>query len=216
LTVSLENIRRDFAREHDAAAVIRFVDRVLAADKEYSWNEVQGSIYFSAEAADHDFGDTLRKKISDEVERILVRTDPEEGKISWLAPADLSAWRVDRETVERVAAKNLDALLEGKKLEVEEVDGMRVGMVPVDSVFKASVIFAPSFKRFVSTELGWPVFVVIPCRDFIFVFGEKDRALLDRLGSVVQHEYRASSYPITTEVLRFSDTGIDAIGAFPK
>jgi len=33
---------------------------------------------------------------------------------------------------------------------------------------------------------------------------------------VVVREFRSSGYPITTEVLRVSSEGIEAIGAFPK
>jgi hypothetical protein len=35
------------------------------------------------------------------------------------------------------------------------------------------------------------------------------------MGSVVVNEFRSSGYPITTEVLRISDDGIEAIGRFP-
>jgi hypothetical protein len=76
------------------------------------------------------------------------------------------------------------------------------------------VIFAPSFRRFVETVLGWPVLVVLPCRDFIYVVAD-DSPLLGQMGSVVVNEFRASGYPITTEVLRISDDGIEAIGHFP-
>jgi hypothetical protein len=88
-------------------------------------------------------------------------------------------------------------------------------MVPVSSVFKASVIFAPGFKRFASKKLEWPILAVIPCRDFIYILSEKDKALLNRMGQVVQKEYRESGYQITTEVLKVSDEGIKAIGKFP-
>jgi hypothetical protein len=89
-------------------------------------------------------------------------------------------------------------------------------MIPVQSVFKASTIFSPNFKEFVKDDLGWPVLAVIPCRDFIYVLPEKDKALLNRMGGVVQNEYRKSGYPITTEVFKISDDGIEAIGKYPE
>jgi len=112
--------------------------------------------------------------------------------------------------------QNLARLLAGLRLKVELIDGMRLAMVPLDSVFKASVIFSPNFKAFITQELDWPVLAVIPCRDFIYAISERDRALLQRMGGVVQREFRESGYPVTTEVLRISDAGIEAIGAFPK
>ena len=110
----------------------------------------------------------------------------------------------------------MNRLLDGKRLEVQKIDGMKLGLVPITSVFKASIIFAPNFRTFVSTELEWPVLAVLPCRDFIYVLSEKDKALLNRMGAVVQREYRESGYPITTEVLKISDNGIKAIGKLSK
>lgn len=56
--------------------------------------------------------------------------------------------------------------------------------------------------------------VVIPARDFIFFLPEGDNELLGRVGTVVVREYTQSGYPITTEVLRLSDDGIEAIGTY--
>jgi len=128
----------------------------------------------------------------------------------------LQKWNVSREDALAAADANMAELIAGKRPEVQEIDGMKLAMVPVSSVFKASVIFAPNFKDFVSDVVGWPVLVVIPCRDFIFVIPEKDKALLNRMGRVVQDEFRNSGYPVTTEVLRISDNEIEAIGKFPE
>jgi hypothetical protein len=129
----------------------------------------------------------------------------------------MGVYRVSEKIAVKEAEANMDELLRGKELELAgEIEGMALGMVPVDSVFKASTIFAPSFKDFVSQKLDWPVLAVIPCRDFIYVLSEKDKALLSRMGTVVQREYRESGYPITTEVLRVADDGIEAIGKFPE
>jgi len=76
------------------------------------------------------------------------------------------------------------------------------------------VILAPSFREWVEPHLAWPVCVVVPCRDFIYVFKE-DQDLFGRLGGVVVREFKESGYPLTTEVLRISDEGIEAIGAYP-
>jgi hypothetical protein len=46
--------------------------------------------------------------------------------------------------------RNQDTLLERVNLEVEEVDGHKLGMVPLDSPYKASVIFAGSFRDLVA------------------------------------------------------------------
>ena len=215
LTISLENVARDFERDHDAAVIARFVERCLGLVVVPDWGTAQKWVYFSAEPSDHEFGETLRKWVTDTVSRVLVVTDAEESKLTWLTPAQLKRWKVKLPELEHAAAKNLDALLRDKKLEMTEVDGKKLGMIPVASALKASLIFAPALRKLVEPELGWPILAVIPCRDFIYVLAEKDRDLLGKMAVVVQREFSGSGYPITKEVLRVSDEGIEAIGAFP-
>ncbi len=217
VTVCLENAARDYARDGDPKAIARFVDATLATFAVPGWARAKPLLFFSAEPSDHQFGDTVRWQVSDSVCRVLVLTDLQERTVTWVTRKMLDEWRVNEADATAAAAANMDRLLEGREPELgREIDGMRLGMVPVESVFKASVIFAPGFKSYVSKKMAWPVLVVIPCRDFVYILSEKDKALLDRMGSVVQREYRESGYPITTEVLRISDEGIKAIGEFPK
>lgn len=216
VTVNLENIARNYQRDGDPKSVIHFVDQILKTPELPGWETAQSFVYFSAEPSDHDFGGSIRETISDKVCKVLVLTDVDEGKVTWLTPSSLAHWGITKAQAEAAASNNMNRLLDGKRLEVEEIDGMKLGMVPITSVFKASIIFAPNFRTFVSAELYWPVLTVLPCRDFIYVLSEKDKALLDRMGAVVQREYRESGYPITTEVLKISDDGIKAIGEFPK
>jgi hypothetical protein len=216
LTISLDNIARELEREKDPAVVERFVDRVLSSLETPAWDVAQDRVYWCAERFDNDFGDTIRETVTDTVTRVLVVTDFEHGLISWLTPSQLAKWNVSIDDVRARAGRNLDALLVGKRLEVSEIGTAKLGMIPVGSALKASVIFAPGFKQLVADVLGWPVLVVIPCRDFVYVIPETDKDLLPRMGPVVQREFRNSGYPITTEVLRISDGGIVAIGAFPE
>ena len=215
LTVNLDNVARDFQRDGDEAAIARFIDRVLSRLDAPPWEVARTRVYWSAERFDHEFGDTLREPVSDTVTRVLVVTDLEHGLITWLTPSDLEKWNVSLRELREAADGNLDRLLADKRPEVANAGDARLGMIPVDSALKASVIFAPGFKQFVAAEVGWPVLVVLPCRDFVYVIAETDQHLLSRMGAVVQREFRASGYPITTEVLRISDAGIEAIGRFP-
>lgn len=217
VTVCLENIAREYARDGDPRAIERFVDTTLATFTVPEWARAKTLLFFSAEPSDHQFGDTVRWQVSDSVCRVLVLTDLQESKITWVTRSMLEEWHVNEAEAVAAAGANMDRLLEGKEPELgEEIDGVRLGMVPIDSVFKASIVFAPGFKSYVSKKMAWPVLAVIPCRDFIYILSEKDKALLNRMGAVVQREYRESGYPITTEVLRISDEGIKAVGEFSK
>jgi hypothetical protein len=69
-------------------------------------------------------------------------------------------------------------------------------------------------KDVVEPVLGWPLFAVMPCRDFVYLLNQKDQALLGRMGQVVMREYQGSGYPISTEVFEITDQCIRAIGDY--
>ena len=136
----------------------------------------------------------------------------------WMRADDREHARAERaaQSVNEALQNNVGQVLTSLRASagLAKADGNALGMIPVDSPYKASVIFAQAFKRLVEDEFGWPVLVVIPCRDFIYVVADNS-PLLGKMGSVVVKEFRNSGYPITTEVLRVSDEGIEAIGQFP-
>ncbi|MGV3723872.1 MAG: hypothetical protein ACO1SX_23490 [Actinomycetota bacterium] len=215
LTVSLENISRDLARDGDPDALRHFVSKIRGSIVELPpWSEAQSGLRFSVEAANHDFGDAIHEPVTGEIARVLVYVDPEESQIRCLTPADLKEWGIDMPEAKRAAAAGMSALLDQTKLEVAPVQSHSLGYLDTDSPLKASLIFSPSLKAKVTPALGWPVYAVIPARDFVYLFPKRDAALIERISSVVVKEYRESGYPITTEVLEISDAGIKAIGKF--
>lgn len=213
--ISIENLARNFARTPDESLIVTFVDAVLAVGAASDWTSLRDHLRFAAIPSNLDVADGIRDPVSPKVQRALVLTDAEETRIEFVSARRLREWDVSKEQANAAATRNMARLVETVRLELADAGGKKLGLVPLDSPFKASVIFAPTFKRFVA-PLGWPVMAVIPARDFIYVFAEAERGLLDQLGAVVQREFRESAYPIATEVLRISDDGITAIGAFPE
>jgi hypothetical protein len=215
-TVSLENLAKEFARDHDAGRVARFVDAILATSTPaLPWPQAQAGVRFSAEPSDHDFGDTLYDPITDSLCRVLTYVDEEESRITWLTPSMLEEWGKSRDAVAKAAGRNMAELLQKTPIEIEAVEQFQLGMFATHSPFKASLIFSPNLKDVLSPKLGWPVYAVIPCRDFAYVFREEDQELIPRLGQVVVREFTRSAYPISTEVFRISNEGIEAVGYFP-
>jgi hypothetical protein len=84
------------------------------------------------------------------------------------------------------------------------------------SSFKASFILSAAFRDLVAPTHGWPVYVVAPARDFVYVISHRDHDFLARLGGVVMQEYEQSGHSITAEVLEVGDHGVRAIGAFAQ
>lgn len=217
LTINLENARRNAERDRDPGAIRDFAAQILkaGATPALPWTEAAPRLLLKAEPSDYQFGDAIRSAVSNEVSRVLTLTNAEHSYISWVTEAMCATWGVAPERAIEAARRNQDALIKGLVLEVDDVSGEPLGMVPLGSPYKASVIFAPSFRSLVEARFGWPVWVVVPCRDFIYVLPENSE-LVHRIGRVVTDEYRRSGYPLTTEVLRVGSDGIEAVGAFPK
>lgn len=215
VVTTLANVRRNAERDDDPGAIKRLVDHVLQVSVATpNWTTASKRLLLSAERADQEFGDTVREVVTDEVVSVLTLTDDAHTKVVWITPQMCADWGVTTTQATVVARENQDRLLAGIQLELAQAVDGKLGMIPLDSPYKASVIFARTFKNFVQESLGWPVLVVIPCRDFIYIVDERS-PLLNNMGPVVVKEFLNSGYAITTEVLRISDDGIDAIGHFP-
>lgn len=216
LEVSLDNLKRDFASDEDEGRIKKFVDVVVSQFEEPKWPDAKRHLYWDLESSETEIGDALARPVSKKVVRVLALARPDESSYALVTPDLARSWHQSQAQLEREAGANLDRLLVGIEPQIKEIDGMKLGILPVKSVFKVSVIFAPGFRAFVADKIGWPALAVIPHRDFIYVISEKDRALLNRMGGVVQREFRQGAYPLTTEVFRISDEGVEAIGAFPE
>ena len=71
-------------------------------------------------------------------------------------------------------------------------------------------------KNKIESDFGFPFYAVIPVRDFCYIFSENDFAFFsERIGKVVVDEYKQSGYPITTEILKFTDEGVETVGQYP-
>jgi hypothetical protein len=217
LVISLDNLARDFAEDRDPARVAHFVEQVAAhctAAVVPDWPTAEVGLRFKAEPSTYNFGEAIRESISDSLCRVLVYTSPEERAIQWVMPWMLEQWGKTREEAEEVARRNMARLLTETEFHVEEHEEGRLGYFKGNSAFKASLLFSPNLKEVLAPRVGWPLLVVIPNRDFAYVFPEQDRDLFPAIGSIVVEQYRTGGYPISTEVFLVADDGIAAIGRF--
>jgi hypothetical protein len=221
-TVNLENIRRNYERDNDADAIVRFAKQldVDMFDDIPDWKSVKSHLRFSIEPSDYEtgFDDTLHEIVSDELVKVFVFTPPDGSRISWITHSMLAEWKVTREAVVDQADANMNQVIANTKLEIEEIDGVKLGMLSMrDTPFKASLILTKRFRELVSPTHGWPVYVVAPTRDFVYIIPRADHDFLGRLGAVVLREYNDSGHPVTADVLEVGDEGVTAIGSFaPK
>jgi len=220
ITVSLENVRRDYDRDRNSRAVVEFVDQ---ATRDFfteapTWNDVRGFVRFCLEPSAYEIGfeGVIRDTVTDGLCRVYVFTPPDGSRITWIDESMLPHWQVTRADLVRQADENMAAIVAATKLECEQIDGVKLGMLSTtETPFKASLVLSPAFRQLVSASHGWPVYVVTPCRDFVYVISTANRDFLGRVGRVVVNEYRKSGHPITKDVLEVGDHGIRAIGTFP-
>lgn len=218
VTVSLDNIRREYERDRNEDAVARFVEAIILAvtGELPAWPEAKSGLRISAEVAGQDWGDALHDAVSERFHRVLVYESADQRTITWVTRTTLKNWGVSYEEVEAAAFRNMGALLKATPIELKKIDSFTLGVLVTPSVFKSALIFSPNLREVCEPVLGWPLLAVIPCRDFAFLFAVSDEAIVERLGSTVVKEYLGSGYPITTEVLRIDEHAIQVIGEFPE
>ena len=214
--VKLESLIGEFALDGDAERVTRFVDAIVAAAVPIptKWEDAKAGLRFMAESSTFDFGDAIYETISESLCRVLVYSDADENRITWLTAGDIIGWGQPKEHVEAAASLNMAKLLERAEIHIEPIEEYRLGLFKSDSLFKGSFLFSPNLREIVEPKLGWPIFAVIPCRDFCYLIPEEDEEMLRQLGTVVVREFENQENPVSTEVFLVGDEGIEAIGEF--
>ncbi|HBE69559.1 MAG TPA: hypothetical protein DDW52_15545 [Planctomycetaceae bacterium] len=218
-TINLDNVRRNYERDNDAEAVEEFAKHldVSVFDKQPSWEQVKPWIRYSLEPSDYvgGFDDTVHEIVTAGLVKVFIFTLPDGASICWISHDMVANWSVSQDELIAVANTNIDQLVNQTKLEVQQAGEVELGMLSLDDTpFKASLILSPQFRSLVSAEFGWPVFVVAPARDFVYVLSHRHRDFLGRLGGVVLREYNESGHSITADVLQIGDDGVAAIGSF--
>jgi hypothetical protein len=216
LSVSLENVRKDYSRDQNEESISNLVETVFASSLELSgWATSRTNIHFTFVPHDFDFGDLIHQKVTDEFSKVFVHYGT--SNITFISRDQMLEWQVSEVDLEKQAAENAQATLEETNIKYEIIDGRKLGMIEAKrESLKPALLFAPKISEKVSKDIGFPFFAVIPVRDFCYIFSQKDfEFFAQRLGSTVVDEYKKSGYPITTEILKFTDKGVEAVGRYP-
>jgi hypothetical protein len=217
LKISLENVRRDYERDKDKSHISDFVQTLVSYSIEIpsNWNDAKDSIYISLFPNDYDFKDFLNHKITDEFSKIYVHSG--QNKFSWISKDDLEKWKITEPELDKQANLNADKLLLKTEITFDTIENRKLGLINADHpTLKGALLFAPTMKEKVRKDFGFPFYAVIPVRDFCYIFSEKDFDFFSKqIGNVVVDEYKKSGYPITTEILKFTDKGVEAVGKYP-
>ena len=216
LIISPDNIFAEVARDGDPSIIDHWLDVVLAEPTALPpYLVARSGLRMALEPLGSEFGASIHADLTPSLAEVVCWTDPEERRITWISGVTLDLWQARLEDVIDAARAGLDRVLRTARLEVQEVRGMPLGMLDTDSVFKASLVLAPSLRATVEPTLGWPVCAVAPCRDFLYLFPDAHRdELIPVLAAVVTREFASSGYPLSAEVLQISDDGVLALGSY--
>jgi hypothetical protein len=216
MLVSLDNLRKDVGRDGDAGRITRFVDTLVASvdvDREVV---DPANLYWCLEPNDHVDKADILQAVSDRVDRVLCHVADEGRLISWMTPELLTKSGLDLEAAAARGFDNLGVALTSAEITFQEVGDVKLGMVGTRLPFKSSLILAPNAREIFSPVIGWPLLAVAPDRDFLLLWDARHADFAGRVGGVTVSEFSKAPYPISTEVYRVDDTGVRAIGEFPR
>lgn len=217
LTVSLENVTRNYERDKDETVITDLVDTIITTDttKFSPWEKVKDHVYVSLLPLSTLMGDPIYQPVTMVFGKVYVVVG--DNKLIFIDYSELERWQITQEELAAQANKNADLLVEDALIEIGIVEGRKLGMVNHSfTSLKTALLFAPSFREKAEPEFGFPFYAVMPVRDFCYIFSEQDFEFFTaRMGKVIVEEYKKSGYPLTTEVLKFDEDGVDAVGAYP-
>jgi len=215
LKVSLDNVRRNYERDNDNSYITDLISAIVShSSKKEDWENIKDKVYLQFFPNDFEFENLIYEKVTNEFSKVfMVNTN---NNFLFISNDDLIDWNLDLEELKSQVNLNLDIFLDKVQIEVEDVDNHKLGMINIEDVWlKSACLFSSKIKDLVKDNIGFPFYAVIPVRDFCYIFGEQDFGYFsERLGSVVVDEYEKSGYPITTEILKFSENGIEAMGKY--
>lgn len=215
LKVSLDNVRRNYERDNDESYITDLVNTIVShSSKKEDWESIKDKIYVQFFPNDFEFENLVHEKVTNEFSKVfMVNTN---NNFLFISDDDLIDWNLDLEKLKNQVDLNLGAFLDKVKIEIEDVENHKLGMIDIEEVWlKSACLFSSKIKDLVQNNIGFPFYAVIPVRDFCYIFGEQDFGYFsERLGSVVVDEYEKSGYPITTEILKFSENGVQAMGKY--
>jgi hypothetical protein len=137
------------------------------------------------------------------------------GSQSYIMDSHYKDWNKSKEQIKSVANFNLKKRLEETQIDTLLIEGRTLGYFDTEFNLKSVLLTSEHLKQKLATRFGWPVYAVLPVKDFCYFFSEKDLEFFsNRLGTTVLEEYNQSPHPITRELVKISDEGIKAIGEY--
>jgi hypothetical protein len=216
LKISLENVRRNYERDSDDSHISELVKIITSYSLELpDWETAREEIYINLFPNEFDFKDFIFENVTEEFSKVYVHSG--DDKFTWITKDDIKRWGISEIELDKQAFQNASILLDSSTISFELIEDRKLGMINAEhDSLKGALLFAPNLKEKVKPDFGFPFYAVIPVRDFCYIFSETDFDFFaERLGTTVVQEYKESGYPITPEILKFTENRVEAIGKYP-
>ena len=217
--ISLDNTRKNYERDKDEKHIADLVQMVASSSMTApeNWADAKEDIYISLYPNDYDFHDFLHKQITNEFSKIYIYSGSD--KFIWISKNDIEKWGITEAELDIQANNNADKLLQQTPIAFDSIENRKLGRIDLEhehGAIEGALLFAPTMKEKVKADFGFPFYAIIPNRSFCYIFSEKDfDFFFERVGNVVVDEYKQSGYPITTEILKFTDNRVEAVRKYP-
>jgi len=142
---------------------------------------------------------------------VLVRDMPD--GVELVNRGALGEVKLDAEAARAVAGANLERALRSLPTESAAPGVFRVR---AGDSYDAARILLPKLWSALSKEVSGDLLVVAPTRDVVFATGSKDPAALVAMSALAKKAFDAGPYPLSTSVLRLTDTGFVSDSAPPR
>jgi hypothetical protein len=216
--ISLDNVRKSYEQEggfDHLDSLIASLHNSLIEPEFPEWAKAKENVFLSLFPSDFNYDDIVYEPVSKDFIKHYVYYEHE--RYNWITLPQLEKWRIDEATLKAQVYDNMNMLLDASTIKTTTLEsGEMLAYFETEMEgLKSALLFAGNLKEKLQPVLGWPVYAVLPLRDFCYIFSEKDKSTLtELLADTVIKAYQEQGYEITSEIIRISDVGIQAIGKY--
>lgn len=217
-TINLENARRSYAQHGD----LTHLDKIIASLHESlmgvllpGWDDAAPNLFcMLSQPAQLTEDEYIAEPIADGVIKIFVHHH--RGRYMWITHNLLRHWNVSLEALKERCNYNMDILLDESKIHVMKApDQVKFGGIDSEiSWLNSAVLFTKNFKKKVERQIGWPIYFVMPTREFCYFVNIKHRQSMDVLSPMFVEICRYEDLHLTREIFSMTDNGIRVVGQF--
>jgi hypothetical protein len=206
---SFERLKRAYSNEE--MDLNRNMDLSSRSDRraDLSWEQARDGLLYIARPNLPMSEDRIKLPVIGHVVKSLEHYDPASGLLRTIRRQDLARWNVSRYDIDAIAEHNMALLLCGRFFRMREDESVRYATFESPAApSSASFCLCNYFRWLMKSTFGFPLYVALPSRNTLRIFPESSVSTIELMRNELIEDYCSNSYPITTEVLEITESGI--------